>query len=248
MTARWPTVADVTVLSLDQSGAERIVPLAGAVAGSLVQGTPVRQFRMHKGQPHWSGQWWCATTCDLETYESRLELARLVLADHDPLVVDLLSQPFTLRTKIGPKVRRHIPDFLLLRDDGHGTVVDVKPAHRVDDPKIAFTFDWTRRVVEAHGWDYEVWTGAPDTLLLNTRFLAAYRDERRVHPDAAQAVAATAVAGLTVGRAIDLAEALGVHRALVKPAVLHLLWTGAFTADLHRPLSNATLLLPGRAL
>lgn len=246
MTPRRPTItSEVTVLSLDAAGVERITPLRDAVAGLLVQGAPVREFRMHKGQPHWSGQYWAATTGDLEVYESRLELFRLMLADHDRDVADLLSQPFTLRAHVGGKARRHTPDFLFVRGDGHATVVNVKPAHRVDDPKIADTFAWTRRAVQDHGWDYEVWTGAPDAVIANTRALAAYRDSRRLVPDAVAAAQAVAEPGMALGGAIDLTEQQGFHRAVSKPAVLHLLWTGALVADLREPLSNRTLLLPG---
>lgn len=244
---RSTTTSEVTVVSLDGTGTTRVTALGDANARELVTAVPARQFRMHKGQPHWSGQYWCGTTRDLEVYESRLELARLHLADHDPEIADLLPQPFVLRTSIGGKIRRHVPDFLFVRQDGHATVTDVKPGHRLADPRIAATLDWTRRAVEDRGWDYEVWTGADDVLLSNTRFLAAYRDERRVLPQAVLAAADTARPGMALGEAIDAVEAAGHHRSLARPAVLRLLWTREIEADLYEPLSNRTLLLPGAA-
>ena len=109
---REPSRPDVTVVSTGAEGTERITPLGQAAAADLVAGRPVRKFRMRKGQKLWSGSYWCATSGDLEVYESRLELARLLLADFDPQVADVLPQPFTLHTVVDGKPRRHVPDFL----------------------------------------------------------------------------------------------------------------------------------------
>ena len=56
-------------------------------------------------------------------------------------------------------------------------MVDVKPARRLVEPKVAFTFGWTREVVEARGWRCEVATEPPGIELANVRFLAGYRRE-----------------------------------------------------------------------
>jgi hypothetical protein len=58
-----------------------------------------------------------------------------------------------LKTSIDSVGRRHIPDYLLLTDRGP-IVVDVKPRHRPDSPKVAFTLAWTRKVVESSGWRF----------------------------------------------------------------------------------------------
>jgi hypothetical protein len=44
-------------------------------------------------------------------HESRLELARLMLADFDRAVTAIAAQPFWLRFRDGGRVRRHVPDF-----------------------------------------------------------------------------------------------------------------------------------------
>ena len=74
---------------------------------------------------------------------SRLEQARLLMADFDTSVNHIVAQPFILQTPIGGKIRRHIPDYLLLTDGGP-VVVDVKPAEPLDDPAVAETFEWAR--------------------------------------------------------------------------------------------------------
>lgn len=65
-------------------------------------------------------------------YESRLELARLLLADYDRDVVAIAAQPFLVRAQVNGKGRRHVPDFLLLRADATVQVVNVKPASRLE--------------------------------------------------------------------------------------------------------------------
>jgi hypothetical protein len=53
-----------------------------------------------------------------------------------------------MQTPIVGKMRRHVPDYLLLADGGP-VVVDVKPAELLDDPAVAETFDWVRAVVDS---------------------------------------------------------------------------------------------------
>ena len=55
-----------------------------AVGGAVLSSTvPWRTFRWYKGQRHYSGTYWRATTRDHVIYESRLELSRLIVADFD---------------------------------------------------------------------------------------------------------------------------------------------------------------------
>lgn len=93
-------------------------------------------------------------------YESRLELMRVLFADFGTSVRHIVAQPFLLRAEVAGAARKHIPDYLLRTRTGP-LVVDVKPRHRPDKPEIAFTFAWTRQVVESRGWHYEVWTEPP---------------------------------------------------------------------------------------
>lgn len=50
-------------------------------------------------------------------YESRLELARLLLADMDPAARAIYAQRCHLTARVGGRVRRHVPDFLLVMKD-----------------------------------------------------------------------------------------------------------------------------------
>jgi hypothetical protein len=80
-------------------------------------------FMPTPGEPGWD---WSATVGRLVLYESRLELARIMLADQDPEVAAIAAQPFQLTGPDQERVRRHVPDLLLVDRDGGVTVVDVK--------------------------------------------------------------------------------------------------------------------------
>lgn len=90
------------------------MPLAGLTAGVVLSSVPWRTVRAHRGQRHLPGWYWSATTGGHVVYESRLELARLLLGDFDPEVVGIAAQPFL----VTDADRRHVPDFLLQRADG----------------------------------------------------------------------------------------------------------------------------------
>ncbi|MDJ1131680.1 TnsA-like heteromeric transposase endonuclease subunit [Streptomyces iconiensis] len=149
---------------------------------SLASAMPWRTFRWYKGQKRYSGTYWSATVRDHVIYESRLELSRLLVADFDSSVRGIVAQPFLLKTLLEGKVRRHIPDYLLLTREVP-VVVDVKPLHRLSKPEVAFTFGWTRRAVESRGWAYEVWSEPPAVKLENIRFLAGYRRDWLFSPE-----------------------------------------------------------------
>jgi hypothetical protein len=112
--------------------------------------------------------------CDHVVYESRLELSRLLFADFDRTVRRIVAQPFLLRSAGDGVQRKHIPDYLLLTDDGP-VVVDVKPRHRIARPDVASVFAWTRSAVLSRGWRFEVWSEPPPAEVDNVRFLAGYR-------------------------------------------------------------------------
>ena len=62
----------------------------------VVTGLPVREFRSYQGRLHYSGWYWSSTMLRLVAYESRLELARIMLADFDSSVAGIAAQPFLL--------------------------------------------------------------------------------------------------------------------------------------------------------
>jgi hypothetical protein len=169
-------IAAEVVVRVRRHDGDEVEEYAWPVASKdlLASAASWRLFRWHRGQKHYSGTCWSWTMRDHVIYESRLEPARLLFADFDRSVHGIVAQPFLLQTVLEGKIRKHIPDYLLLTDQVP-VIVDVKPLHRVSKPEVAFTFDWTRQVVEARGWKYEVWSEPPTVELGNVRFLAGYR-------------------------------------------------------------------------
>jgi hypothetical protein len=88
----------------DGTAAER--PLRQLTAGEVVAAAPWRPARSARGQAHYPGYFWSATSGGHVIYESRLELARLLLADFDPGVTAIAAQPFLLRAQAGGRLRR----------------------------------------------------------------------------------------------------------------------------------------------
>jgi hypothetical protein len=210
-----------------------------ASLSDLFDAAPWRTFRWHLGQKHYSGSFWSATEQNLVIYESRLELARLLFADFDPAVSRIVAQPFLMTAYVDGAVRKHIPDFLLRTTKGP-LVVDVKPAHRVSRPDVAFTFDWSRLVIESRGWGYQVWSEPPVALLENVRFLAGYRRAWLFDPMLLDALRLADLNGATLVEAFGSVPAFDPDA--VRSSVFHLLWSGWLTTDLDRPLGSAHVL------
>lgn len=133
----------------------------------LAAGLPVREFRSYKGCRHYSGWYWSATMGQLVAYESRLELARIILADFDPRVLAIAAQPFRRVGPDGSRIRRHVPALLLVDVDGAVTVVDVKSPHKRTEGSVQALMAWTDRIVALRGWALEAWYEAPHCLLTN---------------------------------------------------------------------------------
>jgi hypothetical protein len=206
-------------------------------AGSV----PWRRWRSHRGQAHLSGSYWAATTGGHVVYESRLELARLLLADFDPQVAGIWAQPCRLVAAVGRVERRHVPDFLLASPMGEAMVVNVKPAQRLADAKVAEALAWPGELFGGHGWRYEVWSGCDATLLENVRFLAAYRRPGIVAEDLIARVLREVRDGETVGEA-ERRLAGDAPGWTLRPALLALLWRQRLTTDLTRVLSGDSVL------
>ncbi|WP_418602007.1 TnsA-like heteromeric transposase endonuclease subunit [Mycolicibacterium sp. SCSIO 43805] len=213
-----------------------------ATTDLLIATTPWRRFRWHRGQKHYSGTYWSSTERSHVIYESRLELARLLYADLDAAVHRIVAQPFLLKTKIDRRVRRHVPDFLLIDEQGP-VVVDVKPLAQLSNPKVSLTLDWTRKLVENRGWRYEVWNEPPATELGNIRFLAGFRNPRRFDDSLVEAIRQQELIGRTLGDALSLD--FGTPPALTRSAVFHVIWSQYLTVDMAEPLTRSAILTKG---
>jgi len=135
---------------------------------------PVRGFGSFKGQRHFAGSWWFATTRRHVGFESWVERDQLMALDFDRSVVGVSSQPFWLTLDCGPDRRRHVPDYFARLRDGSAVVIDVRPDERVK-PQDAAVFAATAASCAAVGWGYRR-VGVPDPVFTaNLRWLAGYR-------------------------------------------------------------------------
>ncbi|MDJ0344931.1 TnsA-like heteromeric transposase endonuclease subunit [Streptomyces sp. H10-C2] len=223
-------------------GSTREVPFNLLRLRDLDESDPWRRVRSVHGMAHYSGDYASATTGGQVVYESRLELARLLLADFDPSVRGIYAQPLRMVARIDGKVRSHVPDFLLLMSSGTVRVVNVKPTSRLKDPKVAQALAWPRHLIERHGWEYEIWSGAEPTLLENVRFLAAYRHPGVVPVDEVERAWQEVVDGEELGLA-ERRLAGDREPEEARPALMALLWAGRLATDLAaRPLSGECIL------
>ncbi|HJQ45765.1 MAG TPA: TnsA-like heteromeric transposase endonuclease subunit [Amycolatopsis sp.] len=217
------------------------MPAVSVRARDVAGLVPWRSFRSHRGQRHYSGVYWSATTGGHVEYESRLELARLLFADMDPAVSWIVAQPFRMVAEIDGKQRSHVPDYLLSTVDGSFVVVDVKPVRRLDDPAVRFTFEWAQQMVTDCSWGFEVFSEPDPVLLGNVRFLAGYRRSWLFDPEFVATVNDAVVDGMSVGEAERALASLYDPR-ITRPVLMHLLWSSRLRTDLTTPLSSMHVL------
>ncbi|MFE5108710.1 TnsA-like heteromeric transposase endonuclease subunit [Streptomyces sp. NPDC056663] len=109
---------------------------------------PVRTFRRSRGERHFPGWYWAATTGQHVGFESWLERDRLLLMDFDPSVVGIGSQPFWLHWHDGERERRHAPDYFVRREDGSAvTLTMVFHPQVVTLAGLLASREWERRAV-----------------------------------------------------------------------------------------------------
>lgn len=199
---------------------------------------PVRGFGWAKGQKHFPGWWWSATSGRHVGYESWLERDHAMLLDFDREIVAFASQPFWLHWPGRTRWRRHAPDFFARRRDGSAVVVDVRADERIEAAD-AEAFEITERACAQVGWSFRRVGVVDPVLAANLRWLSRYRHPRYgAQVDVAQALLGTFVepAALFAG-----AEKVG-DRIAVLPVLFHLLWRQRLLTDLAgAPLGAASV-------
>lgn len=214
------------------------VALVDANASVLAAARPWREFRWRAGQKHYSGTYWSATDDRHVIYESRLELARVLFADFDRSVHRICAQPFLLAKRSNGVERKHIPDYLLITDQGP-KVVDVKPAHRLSRPEVVDTFAWTRAALERRGWMYEVWSEPNEVELQNIRFLAGFRRSYLFDRPLLVALRSIEPDGASIAEIIRTVP--DWPPPVIRSTLFHLLWSQEFAVDLRQPLSPSSI-------
>lgn len=219
-------------------------PLGEVDWASFPDAIPWRRFQSYRGQGHYSGLYWSATMGDHVPYESRLELEALVLADFDPAITWIRSQPFRLESAEASTKQTHVPDYLFRFADDRLSVVDVKPQGRLAKPKVAAQFEWTRHLVEARGWGYQIESEHDSVKVKNVKFLAGYRRGLQFEPSQIEKSVEVLIAPMSFMHAVRTVASSTGDADHARGLVLHMLWRGLLKADLDEMLQGTSLVRP----
>lgn len=213
-------------------------------SAALFRASPWRTFRWYFGQRHYSGTYWSTTERDHVIYESRLELANLILADFDATVHHIVAQPFRLSADVDGQKRSHILDYLW-DTTGGPIVVDVVRLKKMTNSRIVRLCAWTKDIVESLGWSYSVLNEPIAARIANVRFLAGYRREWMINQEVLADIRCRRadLIGMSIGAAEELVR--GYPRALVRSALLSMLWHREFEVNLDVRLRRSTVLEAG---
>jgi hypothetical protein len=170
-----------------------------------------------------------------------LELAVLLLVDHDPHVVEIYTQPFLLTVTIAGSTVTHTPDVLVVKADSSEQIINVKPLERLESSTVRRALGRAQAACDFVGLPHVVATEPNRTVLANIRFIAIFRREVGVNAALLAAVQDAARLPATIGSV----EARLSHDAapmIVRAHVMHALWKGGLECDLSVPLSSRTVL------
>ena len=223
----------VTLRYLDET--VQTLPLRDLTLDRIDDWAPARAFRWHQGQRHFPGFYWSCTSGGHVGYESRHERDCLIVADFDPEVVDIKSQPFLVEMRTGDVVLKNVTDFLFVHRNAAPSLVNVKTSEAMGSAKVREVFTTLERAIAERGWSAIVWTGEDPTYMINLRFLSGFRQRDRIDDDALAAVKACAAPGMSL-RAVESAAVDEVPGDQIRPALLHALWARALAVDLTAPL------------
>ncbi|MFW0786407.1 TnsA-like heteromeric transposase endonuclease subunit [Gordonia sp. CPCC 206044] len=202
---------------------------------------PIRTVPQRPGAKHYTGKYFSYTVGTFVQCESILEMKRAQIADSDPTVVDIRSQPFRLVGRRNRRVCQYTPDFALINRSGAVTIVEVKPKTRFDSDKVRRTLDWAERLFDVCGWSLQRWSLDPDDLLWkNITYLEGFHDPRLTTPEVTSTIL-EAVSEEPLR--IEQLEAVVEQRISdwpVLPAIKHLIWNGQLAIDLAAIKLNPT--------
>ena len=182
---------------------------------------PWRPPACFKHQQNLPGYFWMSQTRQLIFYESRLEMTVLKRIDFEEKVAFVVPQPFELHFRVGASKRRHVPDFLVWRVNADPLLVNVKPLAYMDKARNRDSFAACQAIGQRIKLQHRVYNEPESLFLANVRWLAGFRREPILIPQAAPPLMDRLSNGpLPFGEWI---RGIG-EEALVLPAAFHLLW------------------------
>lgn len=180
-------------------------------------------------------------------FESTLERDLLIILDFDPLVVDVLEQPFRITYQgTDGRERSYTPDYLVEYDGGERVIYEVKYRANLKEEWVRLKpkFQAAIRYAKHNGMRFSIITDVEirrTPYLGNAKFLRTYRDRA---PDLAieeQLVRTLAVLGETTPETLLIAAYWTLeNRMKAISSLWRLVAIGRVHADLQCPLSMST--------
>ena len=177
----------------------------------------------------------------LVQFESEQERKLILLLERDPLVVDYVSQPETLRfSDEKGRQRRYTPDFQVWRANGQIELHEVTIQSRRESRHTLGAREAAARLIcEERGWRYVVHTD--QTLpsgfeYASLDFLSAFRAE--AHIDLESAVwwlENLRGLGQVHPRSVISQRGLGLRQDILLNSLYNLLWHGKVDMNWHQP-------------
>lgn len=228
-TGRWSTYWKI-------AGSDVVCPVRDLGSLPLAGIQPVRRFTWRTRQRHRPGLQYLVSTGRHHGFESIAEQWLLVALDFAGSLIDVIAQPFRLRFGVSSGSADHVPDFLVIGQDGV-SVFDVRPASRVrKEDRVRFAA--TAELALACGWRYDVITGWRPYVLGTLGTVSAQRRPLADPWDLQPTLLAAAGNGpVPFGAVVEATVAPPVARA----HALHLIWRRRLSIDLAAPLSDRTL-------
>jgi hypothetical protein len=232
--ARRPRADDI---EFKTSAGITVCPVAEAAELAIAELVAIRRPGVYRGQRNMPGFYWSSTISRRLNYESVRELWVLMQLDLDPKVVAIATQPFRLHFAAG---RNHVPDVAAELTDGTKVIVDVTTELRLEKkPELQQSFEATRRACNSVGWTYRLVrdTDLDPQYIANLQWVASFR--RPLHDTGlVEPLKTLCRKPITVA---DLLERCEADAAEVQPVLWHLVARGDLVVEMHRPLSEETI-------
>jgi hypothetical protein len=217
------------------ANAPRTVRVSLAADLELETLLPIRTPTGYRGKHSMPSLVFCVTLHRHVMAESRRERRVLLELDRDPRVIGIAAQPFELRT--GDRLG-YVPDLAVLLADGRRRVIDVAVS-----PDAGRTAQ-LERACGICGWEYEVTAGPQGRARAELELLAGFRDP----PAYCHTLGPALLEACASPRAIaDVIAAVDAPAVLVRPVLLHLVWSGAIRRERDEiALDDMTLVVARR--
>jgi hypothetical protein len=180
--------------------------------------------------------------------ESWIERDFAYLLEYDPMVVSYEEQPCKISYIFDRKEHFYIPDFSVVWRNQQPSLVECKPASKLDEPENLRKWTAARLWCTQNHYTFIVVTDTTllklGSLLPNVKLLAGH-GHQPIAPQARECLLRTVQAE---NRALSVAELVERVKQQLEPntvrtCVWHLLYTGELSTDLTKPLNVMTTLV-----